>query len=60
VQTSSRSIALARPRPRVARERFDGRGSRVTPERVDSHQSAIARAKDIGRRRGTTSIDGVS
>ena len=62
VQTpSSRFIIIARvarPRPRVARERFDGRGNRVTPERADSHESAIARAKDedVGR---TTSVDGV-
>ena len=62
VQTpSSRFIIIARvarPRPRVARERFDGRGNGVTSERADSHESAIARAKDedVGR---TTSVDGV-
>ncbi len=58
---SSRFIIIARvarPRPRVARERFDGRGNGVTSERADSHESAIARAKDedVGR---TTSVDGV-
>ena len=56
----SSSSLLPDPDPRVARERFDGRGNGVTPERADSHESAIARMKDIGRRRGTTSVDGVS